>query len=299
MSGKVARVHPDRVISQLAGRRYGVLTRAQLLGHGLTTHQIEHRLETGRLVAAHRGVYFAGGSVVTVEGRWLAAVLACGPGAALSHLDAAALWELLPDGRGPVHVTVRNGRGGRRGITLHRAPLSAEVTERKGIPVTTPPRTLLDLSPSLPRRKLERAIDEATYLHLLPAGALATTLERNAGRTGVRQLRAVLATHAAGTTRTKSHLEELFLALCRRHRLPQPLVNARVEGLEVDFLWPAERLIVETDGFAAHGRRVAFERDHDRDLRLESADYVVRRFTYRQITADGAAVAAVVRRALG
>jgi len=150
----------------------------------------------------------------------------------------------------------------------------------------------------LSRRRLERALDEAAYLHLLPAGALAATLKRNAGRTGSPALRTALATHTPGTTRTRSELEERFLALCRRHRLPQPLVNARVADLEVDFYWPAHALVVETDGYASHSRPSRLERDHERDLCLRAADHAVLRFTYRQVTERPGRVAASVRREL-
>lgn len=136
------------------------------------------------------------------------------------------------------------------------------------------------------------------YLHLLPAGALDATLERNAGRTGAPAFRAAIAAHTPGTTRTRSELEERFLALCRSHGLPQPLVNTRVAGLEVDFCWPGAQLIVETDGYAAHSRQAAFERDHERDARLRDADYAVLRFTYRQVTEKPRWVAAKVRREL-
>ncbi len=185
-------------------------------------------------------------------------------------------------------------------MRVHRARLRrADVTIWKGIPVTTAARTLVDIAPLVPRRRLERALDEAAYLGRLPGGTLAATLSRNAGRRGVPTLRAVLAEHTPGSTRTRSELEELFLRLCRVHTLPRPLVNAHVAGLEVDFLWPLERVVVETDGYASHSRRSTFERDHERDLRLEEAGYAVRRFTYRQITRNAAAVAASVRRALG
>lgn len=290
----------DRIIFKIAARQHGVATRVQLLGGGVGEGAIEGRIAKGALRPVHRGVYAVAGRPLGREGQWLAAVLACRR-AVLSHWDAAELWGIVPPRTSRVtHVCVpRDAKSKPRlGIRVHRATLAAEITKRKGIPATTAARTLLDLSPLLPRRRLERAIDEATYLRLLPAGALAATLERNADRTGGPALRAALAAHTAGTTRTRSELEERFLALCRSHGLPQPLVNVRVAGLEVDFCWPAQRLIVETDGYAAHQGRQAFERDHERDLLLEAAGYRVRRFTYRQVTADAASVAAAVRREL-
>ena len=230
----------------------------------------------------------------------MAAVLACGR-SALSHWDAAELWGIVsPRTSRETHVTAPPDAKlrPRHGIRIHRASLHAEATRRMAIPVTTPARTLFDLSPLLPRRRLERAIDEAVYLRLLPAGALAITLERNSGRTGAPALRAALASHTPGTTRTRSELEERFLAVCRSHGLPQPLVNSIVAGLEVDFYWPAHTLIVETDGVAAHSRTTTLERDHERDAHLRDHDYAVLRFTYRQVRERPAWVAASVRREL-
>ena len=301
MRGKGSTIGVDRVIFEITARQHGVATRAQLLAAGVVEGAIERRIARGVLRPLHRGVYAVAGRELGRDGRWLAAVLACGR-AALSHRDAAELWAIVPPRTSRVtHVTVpREARlTPREGLRIHRAPLAGEVTKRKGIPVTSPARTLLDLSPSLPRRKLERAIDEATYLHLLQPGALEATLVRNARRTGVRAIRSALASHTPGTTRTRSELEELFLALCRSHGLPQPLVNLRVAGLEVDFCWPAKGLIVETDGHASHQSQRAFERDHERDLILEAAGYRVRRFTYRQVTTNATAVAAAIARELG
>lgn len=276
-----------------------MVSHAQLIRAGVHRSAIERRLATGRLAAIHRGVYAVPGRPLAGEGRWLAAVLAC-RGAVLSHFDAAELWEILPRrSTREVHVTVPPAaKLRRRGIRTHRAPLHGEATTRRAIAVTSPARTLFDLAPLLPQRKLERALDEAAYLHLLAPGALAATLDRNARRTGAKALRAALAIHTPGTTRTRSRLEERFLALCRAHKLPQPLVNSRVAGLEVDFLWRAERLVVETDGHAAHSRPTASERDHERDAILRDADYEVLRFSYRQVTERGEWVMASVSSAL-
>ncbi len=187
----------------------------------------------------------------------------------------------------------------RHGIRLHRVPLAPEDKRRRhDIPVTTAARTLFDLAPLMPRRQLERALDEAAYLHLLPTGVLEVTLQRNRGRAGGPAFRAALATHLPGTTRTRSELEERFLALCRSQSLPQPLVNSRVGGLEVDFCWPDHMLIVETDGLSAHRRAATLERDHERDALLRAAGYAVLRFTYRQVTDRSGWVAASVRHEL-
>ena len=300
MEGQRSTIGADRVIFAIAGRQHGVVSRAQLLASAVGEGAIEGRIAKGALRPIHRGVYAVAGRPPAREGQWLAAVLATGR-AALSHWDAAELWGIVaPRVSRETHVSVpRNAKPrARRGIRIHRAALGAEVTERRGITVTAPARTLFDLSPLMPRRRLERALDEAVYLHLLPAGALAASLERNAGRRGSPAFRAALAAHTPGTTRTRSELEERFLALCRSHELPQPLVNTRVAGLEVDFYWPAQALTVETDGYSAHSRQTAFERDHERNVRLRSAGYVVLRFTYRQVTERPGWVAASVRREL-
>ena len=299
MEGKVDTIGIDRVIFAITARQHGVATRAQLLERGIGRGAIEGRLARGTVRPLHRGVYAVAGRPLAREGRWMAAVLACGR-AALSHWDAAELWGILAARASrEVHVSVpRHANPKGNGIRIHRAPLHAETTVRRGITVTTPARTLFDLTPLLSRRRLERALDEAAHLHLLPSGALDATLERNARRTGAPAFRTVLAAHTPGSTRTRSELEERFLALCRSHGLPQPLVNTRVAGLEVDFYWPTGRLIVETDGYASHGRQAAFERDHERDGRLRDADYAVLRFTYRQVTEKPAWVAASIRREL-
>jgi len=300
MEGKRSTIGVDATIFGISGRQHGVVTREQVRDRGVGDGAIDGRIAKGTLRVVHRGVYAVAGRPLGREGRWLAAVLAC-RGAVLSHWDAAELWAILPPRASrDVHVSVARNRKPRHheGICIHRAPLEAEVVPRKGIPITTAARTLFDLAPLLPRRRLERSLDEAKYLHLLPAGALATTLERNAGRKGAPALRAALADHTPGSTRTRSHLEELFLAICRSHLLPQPLVNTPVAGLEVDFLWPAQRLIVETDGSAAHSRRTTIERDHERDAHLRDHDYTVLRFTYRQVTEKPGWIAASVRREL-
>ena len=300
MDGQTDRIRRSRSAAELAARQHGIVARRQLRAIGLSGDAIDGRVATGALHPLHRGVYAVGHRSVTREARWMAATMAC-PSGVLSHFGAAALWALIDQSKGATHVTVplRSGRRHRPGICLHRVALPSEDrTRRHGIPVTSPARTLFDLSPLLPRRQLERALDEAAYLRLLPAGALESTLERNAGRTGGPAFRATLAAHTPGTTRTRSELEERFLLLCRSHHLPQPLVNTRLAGLEVDFCWPGHFLIVETDGGAAHGRPATLERDHERDALLRDADYTVLRFTYRQVTGKPGWVAASVRREL-
>ena len=227
----------------------------------------------------------------------MAAVRACGDGAALSHLAAATLWQILPE-RGPrVDVTVR-GTGGRhrhRLVVTHRSALAeGEVTRKQGIPVTQPSRTLIDLADVLPRRKLERALDEAAYLRLD-----VTDLRPLPGRRGAGKLASVVSLHTAGATRTRFELEERMLALCRSFELPPPEVNVDVMGYEVDFVWRAARVIVETDGWEAHGTRAAFERDRLRDAALVAAGWRVLRITWRRLEREPAQVARELGRLLG
>jgi very-short-patch-repair endonuclease len=215
----------------------------------------------------------------------MAAVLACGQGAVLSHLSAAELWgisrrrrrrteagggEELPD----VHVTVSRTTGTRRrwGIVLHRSSTltAADSTRRNGIPVTTPTRTLRDLRPLLSPARFSTALREAEFLGLRVDGRF-------------------------DSDGTRSDLEQRMLALCRRHHLPRPEVNVRLDRYEVDFLWRSGRLVVEVDGWESHRSRSAFEQDRARDARLKLLGYEVLRFTWRQLASDRAGVAGTIR----
>jgi very-short-patch-repair endonuclease len=284
---------------ELAEKQYGVVARTQLRALGLSDTTIRGWVRKGRLQRLHRGVYAVGHRVLRPEGRMLAAALACGPGAVLSHRSAALLWQLRPSDRVPVDVTttVRCGESD-PGIDVHRArtldPL--DVTEHRGVPVTTVARTLVDLAGVIDKPGLLRALNQAEILGLYDHAALTETLERSNGRRGAQALRAALTTpHAL----TRSELEAQFLALCADHGLPQPSLNAAVCGYEVDFLWSAANLIVETDGYAYHRTRQAFERDHRRDGDLKRAGYEVLRVTYWQVKREPEWVANTVRALLG
>ena len=164
-------------------------------------------------------------------------------------------------------------------MIIHRAALSErDVTTKHGIPVTTPARTLIDLADVLPRRQLARALDEAAYLRLDVSG-----LQPRPGRRGSGMLAELLAAHTPGSTRTRSQLEERMLTLCHRFGLPTPEVNATIEGHEADFVWREERLLAETDGWAAHGTRTAFERDRTRDVDLLAAGWRVLRISHERL----------------
>jgi len=207
----------------------------------------------------------------------MAAVLAGGEGALLSHRSAAALWKLLGPADGPIEVSVptTSGRTQRAGVRLYRriSLASKPGTRRLGIPVTTPAQTIADLKGVIPMPQWRRAIRQA---------------DARGWRIGPEK------THEP----TRSELEHLFLQLCERHRLPTPEINVRVGRYEVDFLWRSQQLIVETDGYRYHRGAQAFEDDHARDLDLHSRGYEVRRFTYHQVTEDPRRVATAVHQAL-
>lgn len=282
----------------MAGVQHGVVARRQLVGGGLGPGAIAHRLRCGRLHPIHRGVYSVGHPLVSVRGRWLAAVLACGPGAVLSHRAAAALWELRASEAATIDVTVPSlgGRRRRPGIALHRVAWlpASEVTLHHAIPVTTPARTLLDLASATSRPALARAVDRAEQLRLFDLSEVRALLRRNTGRAGCKALAQVLEDQCAEPALTRSQLEERFLALCEDHELPRPTVNSRVRGYEVDFLWREAGLIVEVDGRSSHSTRTAFERDRRRDGHLTVLGYRVLRLTYRRVVDEEESVADLV-----
>ncbi len=287
-------MHPHRRLAALAKRQHGVVARDQLLALGLGRGAIDSRLRSGNLVAVHRGVYAVGHASLNRRGVWLAAVLACGKGAVLSHLSAAALWRLIDPAPRPVDVTSAHGRPGRRGIRLHRAVVPGrERSARHGIAVTSVARTLLDVAEIASERVFRRAFEEADRLGLLRRSALDEACRRGEGRRGLAVVRRPMAEERRGATR--SPLEDLFVSLCKRHRLPVPTVNALLLDLEVDALWASHRLVVELDGFAYHRHRAAFENDRARDAALQSAGYRVVRFTHRRLVAEPDAVAEQLR----
>jgi very-short-patch-repair endonuclease len=291
----------DRAIAALAKRQHGVVSRAQLRAAALAEHQITYRVGAGRLHRLHRGVYAVGHTVLAPRGRWMAAVLACGSGAVLSHASAAALWELRPSAAELIHVSVPRAGGRRRpGLRIHRATSlrPSEVTTKDGIPITTPARTILDLAQKLRDARLNRLLDQAEIQRLTDYPTLDAMARAHPGHHGSGNLRAALATHLAGTAMTRSDLEDRFLALCRAHGLPKPHVNERLEGVEVDFLFAAQRLIVETDSWQFHHTRQAFERDRARDLTHAEAGYRTLRVTDRQLANEPHATAAAIARAL-
>lgn len=228
----------------------------------------------------------------------MAAVLACGRGAVLSHASAAALWDLRRCSGSRIHVTVPSGAGRSRrpGIALHRsARLDVdEVTIHDAIRVTSVARTLLDLAGDLVPGPLERAVEQSVILRIFDLESFDATLARHPTARGIRALSVIVASLRDEPRLTRSELEGYFLDLCAARALPRPEVNQMVEGLSVDFLWRGHGLIVETDGRGTHATLMAFERDRARDARLTVAGYRVVRFTYRQIVHEPGSVARTV-----
>jgi very-short-patch-repair endonuclease len=267
----------DAAIVALARRRHGVVTTAQLLQAGFGHNAIAAKVARGWLRRVHRGVYLVG-ALETPLTRPAAALLATGPHAAISHRTAATLWELLPPRAAePIHITLLNAnRRTRHGIEIHHAA-TLESRRRHGLRLTSPPRTLLDLAATSPG-ELEEALNEAHVRRLVTHQEVRRLVERP--RPGVKALRTV-ADDAPGLTRSKA--ERRLRALIERAGLPAPRTNVRVAGYEVDMYWPAQRLVVEFDGWSTHSSRPAFERDRLKDAALQLAGERVLRVTGRQL----------------
>lgn len=286
----------DRAVGDLAERQHGVVARRQLT---LTASQIERRINSGWLRRIHRGVYAVGHRRLSREGRWMAAVLAAGPTAVLSHQTAGMLWGLLYPTPSVPHVTIASKGRRRPGIHLHTAHLPPdEVTTRKDIPTTTVARTLLDLATTLDRHRLERAIAEAEYRGYADSPSLPELLERYPGRRGTRTLRAVLASGNPSRGITRSPLEDRFLRFLDARGLPRPELNVPLEldgrWIEVDCMWRTERVIVELDD-PSHLRARNLESDRRRDRRLSARGWEPVRVTERQLDEDADGLEADLR----
>jgi hypothetical protein len=294
----------DSAAANLARRQHGVVSRRQLERLGFGTRAIEHRMKAGRLYPVQRGVYAVGHLALTLRSRWMAAVLASGPEAVLSHRTAAALWGIRDPGSGRIDVTAPRKTRSTERICRHFAELpNDERAVLDGIPVTAVNRTLLDLATVAKPHSVEAALREAEYLQLRDRLSLPALLARYPRHRGARSIRAALERRQKDPGgRIRSPLEELFLPFLDRHGLPRPRVNAGVHvpatpheperRYEVDCLWEDQTLIVELDGFESHRSRTAFESDRERDRRLTSLGYRVTRITKRQLLGSQAALAA-------
>ena len=291
----------DQSVWALARTQHGVVARSQLLGLGFGPQSIKHRVATGRLHPLWRGVYAIGRPQLSVYGRWTAAILCCGPGAALSHESAAALWEIRPTRRREIEVSMPIGvRRRRPGIVVHRRARLDErdVTQRHGIPVTTPVCTLVDLAARLDTNHLEAAINEADKRDLTNPEALRAALDDVVtARPGIAALRRTLDRRTFSLT--DSELERRFLPLCRAARLPKPKTGRRINGFKVDFHWPQLRLVVETDGLRYHRTPAQQARDRVRDQAHAVAGLTTLRFTHAQIAHDPSHVQATLAAVAG
>lgn len=300
MGGRSAQSsHPG--LWRLVRAQHGVVTRRQLRELGLSRKAVEHRITVGRLHVVRRGVYAVGRPELSLYGHWMAAVLACGPKAVLSHQCAAGLWEIAPRRRDRIEVSVPAPLAPRPpGIVVHRRSVfgASDVTCRYGIPVTAPIRTLIDIGPSVGRRRLEAAINEADKHDLVDPEVLRSALEDLAPQPGVALLRQTLDRRTF--TQTDSELERRFLPMARRAGLPPPETQRRLTGFRVDFFWPALGLVVETDGLRYHRTPAQQTRDRLRDQAHTAAGLTVLRFTRAQVVFDPrhveATLAAVRRR---
>lgn len=278
-----------RRTESLIAAQHGRITRQQLVGCGWSARAIDGEVQRRRLLVEHKGVYVVGHASTSFEGRVISAVLACGPGAAASHRSAAQLRCYLPQDEPfrdiDVTVPIRSKRR-RPGITVHHADLEAQDTRvRDGILTTSPARTLLDLAGASSISEFERAFDEAVFKGRIRNPQIEDVLARNVGRRGSARLRKLWQADERGG-RNRSEAEKRMAALIKAAKLPMPTPNGKVGRYIVDFLWATHRVVVETDGFATHGKRTSFEADRARDADLQALGYSVLRFTWRQITRD-------------
>jgi len=289
----------DAAIAEVARRQGGAISRKQLMALGCNRAAIDYRVRIGRLHVIHRGVYAVGHVVLGIEGRRWAATLTYAPASALSHAAAGAAFAFRHSNAAVLDVTVAGtGHKVRPGIRLHRrkAILADEVTTLRGLPITTPARTLLDLAASgLRGRSLGTALDRAEQSGILDFADLAILLDRYAGRPGTPALREALGKYAGGDAR--SALEEIIAELCADHGIPRPQENVVVLGEVRDFYWPEARLVVEADSYAWHRSPDAMADDRQRDVELTLAGIRTLRFTWSQATRRRAYVISALRSA--
>jgi hypothetical protein len=283
-------------ISLVAHRQYGHITRIQLFALGAERVAITSWIRAGRLIRVHAGVYAVGVRRHDWPARAAAAVLACGDGAALSHGSAASLWGLTARWSEPLEVTAPRERR-RPGIVTHRAATLGPRDTRVhlGIQVTSPARALLDIAPRTAIRGLTRALNDARHEGRIHTASLNDLLDRNPRHPGTPRL---LSIFDPARNPTRSGLEDDFLAFAARYGLPTPIVNAPLNGVIVDVLFPEQRLIVELDGWEFHSDRQTFEADRERDAAALATGHATVRITWARLEADPAGEAARLGRIL-
>jgi very-short-patch-repair endonuclease len=277
-------------VAALAGRQYGLITCGQLSRLGVSRSGIQHSVRVGRLHRIHVGVYAVGHPTLDDAATLLAAVMACGAEAGLSHDHAALRWELLPPWEEPAlvptNVTVPRacGRGRRPGIVVHRSALPpAEVCVLNGIPTCTAARTVLDLADAASARELERLVDQAVTNQSTTVTTLDAVAGAHPGRRGAAKLRRLIATAKRFESLTDSELEEAFLSLVRSAGLPLPALNQRLAGMRIDAIFRAERVAVELDGYRWHRSRYRQEADRRREVRLRQLGWMPLRYSAEQV----------------
>jgi len=275
----------DMLIAAVAAPQYGYITREQLLAIGLNSSAIRYRVEIGRLIPVYAGVYAAGHVDGTPVARAFAAVLACGEGAVLSFGSAGTLWGFNKYWGRPYEVTAPSKRT-RPGIRVHRSrKLTREdITRELGVPVTSPERTVLDIAPRLTDKRLGRVVNDARRAGHVHLDSLADVLARNPNHPGTKRLLRFVAN--PNKVPTNSPLEDDFLEFAERYGLPAPVTNTRVLGYEIDVLYPAEKVIVELDGWDFHRFRSNFESDRNQDADMLAADFVTIRITKERVDED-------------
>ena len=295
----------QQLVAELAERQHGVVSLEQLMALALSGRAVRGWIESGRLRRLHREVFAVGHRALRPQGHYLAAVLACGPGAVLSHRSAAALLDLRSSATTRIDVTVP-GRVGRSrvGIRVHSGDrlVDDEVTRLNGIPCTTAARTILDLAAVLNRRGLEQLVERAERLEIFDLFQVSRLVLRHRGRRGVARLRAVLGEWDEDVMRCRSESEILFLKEIVACGIERPIVNGQI-GLramspEVDFHWPRHRFIIKIDSVAFHDNPLARKRDAERDAALAEAGWEVRRLGWTDLTEQAPRTLQKIRRRL-
>jgi hypothetical protein len=280
-------------LAKVASWQYGVVSHRQLLRLGFSKSAIERLSSAGRLHRLHRGVYAVGHLGLTRHGACMAAVMACGQGAVLSHDSAGWVLGLVSEYSALVEVTVPTHGRRRAGILVHHAPglNPKDCTMRERLPTTALPRTLLDMASTRPERWVERTVERADRRGILDLTAIDSMLARNPRARGSTRLRNVLDLYREPIF-ARAITERRFLALTRNAGLPRPAINTFVAGFEIDAYWERERFAVELDGWDTHRTRAAFERDPVRLEELKIAGIDAIRLTARRIEREPGRVAA-------
>jgi predicted transcriptional regulator of viral defense system len=298
----------DRGILRISDGQHTIVRLDQLLSLGLTRNAVQGRVRSGRLHRRYPGVFAVGRPDVPLKGRWLAAVYACGDGALLANSSCLALRGLIKPFGSRIHVAIpSSSHRAHDGIVVHRShcldPVDAD--EVDGIPCTTLERALLDLAATGPQWLFERAVNQAEIEEKLDRDSIIRMLVRLRRHPGSRRLRTALGMEELGSDRTKSELERRFLRLCTKAGLPRPAVNEWMpipgEEWQCDFVWHAEKLVVEVDGWETHKVKKAFKQDRRRDRVLQTHGWTTLRYTWDDLRFEpgkvGAEVAAFLAKA--